>query len=274
MSDGIDWNPQAQQMADESMVRNLAAQASCIWPQEEALFQRYGLAEDIRILDAGCGTGEITGRLAQLYSGATVLGVDILDDHLERARARLASLASRVHFENRSIYRLGLPDRSFDLVVCRHVLQSIPQPESVIAELARVTRAGGRVHVIAEDYGMMHFPKRTLEPDEFWHLGPKRFGASTGTDLLIGRHAFRHFRAAGLTEIRVDYVVVDTLRAPRESFAAVWEAWRDGYAEAVAEHTSFTAAEFRAHFDDMIATLRDPNGYAVWHVPVVSGRVE
>ena len=36
-------NPQARQMADESMVRNLAAQAQAIWPQEAPLFDRYAL---------------------------------------------------------------------------------------------------------------------------------------------------------------------------------------------------------------------------------------
>ena len=36
-------NPQREEMADESMVRNLAAQADAIWPQEQALFTRYGL---------------------------------------------------------------------------------------------------------------------------------------------------------------------------------------------------------------------------------------
>ncbi|HEX9290463.1 MAG TPA: class I SAM-dependent methyltransferase, partial [Anaeromyxobacteraceae bacterium] len=82
-------NPQARQMADESMVRNLAAQAEAIWPQEAPLFRRYALPEDARILDAGCGPGEATSRLAELFPRATVLGVDILDVHLEIARLRL-----------------------------------------------------------------------------------------------------------------------------------------------------------------------------------------
>ena len=76
-----------------------------------------------------------------------------------------------------------------------------------------------------------------------------------------------------MSDITVDYVIVDPLRVPRETFAAIWEAWRDGYAEAVSTHTRITHEQFVAHFDDMLATLRDPDGYAVWHVPVVAARV-
>src|SRR2546426_3766350 len=141
-----DLNPQAKQMADESMVRNLDAQARAIWPQEVELIRRYRLPNDIRILDAGCGTGEGSSRLAELFPRATVLAVDILDQHLDLARSRYATLAPRVTFEHRSVFDLGIPDRTHDLTVCRHVIHSIPHPERVLAELARVTRRGGRLH--------------------------------------------------------------------------------------------------------------------------------
>ena len=62
-----DLNPQAKQMADESMVRNLAAQAQAIWPQEVEFIRRYALPPEARILDAGSGTGEIASRLAKLF---------------------------------------------------------------------------------------------------------------------------------------------------------------------------------------------------------------
>ncbi|MGZ6123238.1 MAG: hypothetical protein ACXWM0_19365 [Vulcanimicrobiaceae bacterium] len=62
-----DFNPQAKQMADESMVRNLDAQARAIWPQEVPLFRRYSLPDAPQILDAGCGTGEVASRLAELF---------------------------------------------------------------------------------------------------------------------------------------------------------------------------------------------------------------
>ena len=269
-----DLNPHVKPMSDESMVRNLAAQAEAIWPQEVPLIERYGLGDEIGILDAGCGTGEISSRLATLFPRARVLGVDVLDQHLDLARSRYASLAPRLTFENRSIYDLGLPDRAFDLVVNRHVIHSIPHADRVLAELARVTRRGGRLHLVPEDYGMLHFERDdTADAREFWHFGPAEFGAATGTDLFVGRHAFGILSRLGLVDIAVDYIVVDTVRVARETFAAILEAWRDGYSEPIAENTRFTVEEARAHFERMIANVRDPHGYAVWMVPVESARV-
>jgi len=268
-----DLNPQARQMADESMVRNLDAQIRAIWPQEVPLFQRYALSGDVRILDAGCGTGEASVRLAELFPSASLVGVDIIDAHLDLARERCAALGGRVRFEHQSIFELAFADRQFDLTVCRHVIHAIPHPNRVLAELARVTRRGGRLHLIPEDYGMLHFQNGRLNPSEFWHEVPAGFGARTGTDLFVGRDAFEILTRLGLVDITVDYVIVDTIRVPRETFAGIIEAWRDGYAEPIAEYSRFSREEAVAYFNQMIDDIRDPQRYAVWMVPVVSARV-
>jgi SAM-dependent methyltransferase len=268
-----DLNPQAKQMADSSMVRNLDAQARAIWPQEVALFRRYPLPGEAQILDAGCGTGEITSRLAELFPTARVLGIDIVDEHLQLARARYAALAPRLSFEHESVFELHAADRTFDLTVCRHVLHSIPRADDVIAELARVTRRGGYLHLIPEDYGMLHFQSADPDPRDFWHVVPAGFGRATGTDLFIGRNAFSILAAMKFDEITVDYIVVDTVRVQRETFAAILAAWRDGYSESIGEHTPISRESAIAYFDRMIANIRDPLGYAVWMVPVLSARV-
>jgi SAM-dependent methyltransferase len=202
-----------------------------------------------------------------------VLGVDIIDAHLELARSRYAGLAPRLAFEHQSVYELDAESSSFDLTVCRHVIHSIPHPDRVLAELARVTRPGGSLHVIPEDYGMLHFQRGALDPGDFWHIAPERFGAATGTDLFIGRNIFGILAAMHLEAITVDYIIVDTVRVPRRTFAAILEAWRDGYAEPIGELTPITRDSAVAYFNQMIADIRDPRRYAVWMVPVVSARV-
>jgi ubiquinone/menaquinone biosynthesis C-methylase UbiE len=269
----IDLNPQAKQMADESMVRCLDAQVRAIWPQEAPLLRRYALPDEPRILDAGCGTGEAASRLAELFPRAHVLGVDIIDENLELARSRYRNLAPRLEFEHQSVFGLSAADHTFDLTVCRHVIHSIPHPDRVLAELARVTRPGGYLHLIAEDYGMLHFQRGALDPRDFWHQAPPAFGAATGTDLFMGRDIFGILATMKLEDIKIDYVIVDTLRVPRETFAAIIESWRDGYAEPIGELTPISRESAVAYFNQMIANIRDPRGYAVWMVPVVSARV-
>lgn len=268
-----DLNPHAKQVADESMVRTLDAQTRAIWPQEVELIRRYGLGPELRILDAGCGTGEASSRLAELFPRAEVLGVDILDQNLEMARERYVHLAPRLSFQHQSIFELPAEDASYDLTVCRSVLHSIPRPNRVIAELVRVTRPGGWLHLIPEDYGMLHFQPGRLDPRDFWHEAPAQFGAATSTDTFVGRNTYSILADLRLDDITVDYVIVDTVRVPREIFARILEAWRDGYVEAIGEMTRFSREEATAYFDQMIADTRDPRRYAVWLVPVVAARV-
>jgi ubiquinone/menaquinone biosynthesis C-methylase UbiE len=265
-------NPQASMMADESMLRTLAAQAAAIWPQERGLLDRYWLAAGCRVLDAGCGSGEFASRLAREYPQAQVTGVDVLASSIALARDRYAALASRLQFEQGDAFALRFADASFDLVACRHVTQAVPQADRLLAELLRVTRPGGWLHVLSEDYSMLQMMSGPLDPDRLWRDGPVQFAAATGTDARIGRKTWSILKRLGLVDLRVDYVIVDSLRVDRETFADIMIAWRDGYAEPLAAHSAFSAAEVRQHFDEIIHSIRDPDDYAVWFVPVVSGQ--
>jgi SAM-dependent methyltransferase len=259
-------SPQAKQMADESMVRNLAAQADAIWPQEEPIFARH--PPHGSILDVGCGTGEIIVRLAEKFPGASFIGVDLEEAHLERARSRCGKFGVRVTFQHADALALPFPDATFDQVICRHVIQAVPDPGRVIAEIQRVLRPGGRMHLIAEDYGMLWCHPTELDSDGFWQVLPPRFGAAVGCDLHVGRKTFTLLYDAGMKDIAADYVVVDTLRVARETFANIWEAWRDGYTDAMVEHCGVSREELDRRWSEMIACTRDPRGYALWQVPV------
>lgn len=262
-------NPQGEQMADESMVRTLAAQIEAIWPQERELVERYPLPRNARVLDVGAGTGEFSSRIALAYPEARVTGVELLPASVEFARRKHAALAPRVTFETGDAFNLSQPDDTFDLVANRHMVQSVPHVDRIFAELVRVTKPGGRVHVLAEDYTMLQMAAGVLDPDVLWRLVID-YAARTGTDSRIGRHAWTLMRAAGLTDVRVDYVVVDTLRVPRRVFADIITAWRDGYVEALAT-PDFPVSVVRQHFDQIIASILNPDHYAVWQVPIVSG---
>jgi ubiquinone/menaquinone biosynthesis C-methylase UbiE len=267
----IDRNPQADQMGDASMVTNLAWQALAIWPQEQGLFDRYGLRGEIRILDVGCGTGEITRRLAERYPRARLIGVDILESNLAIARAT-GSPDGRVQYQQGDAFALQFPDAEFDLIVCRHVSQAVPDFPLALREITRCLRPGGWLHLLSEDYAMLRFPAGPLDPDRFWVDFPLTYLAGIGCDGRIGRHSYTLMKHAGYGELAVDYIVVDTLRVPREVFAGILRAWRDGYAEPLASATGKELALVRSHFEQFIAAIEAPDQYAVWHVPVISGR--
>ncbi len=267
-----DRNPQAEQMADESMVRNLAAQAEALWPQERKLLAFDELPADARVLDVGCGSGEAIARLAQELPDARFLGIDLHEPHLAIARERLARLGDRVEFRTGDAFELALEDASFDLVLCRHMLQAVPRVEQVLGEMQRVTKPGGRLHLVAEDYAMIHFDPADAALEQFFLDGPCTFARKTGTDLLSGRKMPHLLRSLGLEDVRMDYATLDTERVPRETLAAVFAAWGDGYTDCIASETRLSLEEVRQAFDQMVSAVLDPAGYAVWHVPVVSAR--
>ncbi len=266
-----DLSPQKQHMSDESMVRTLAAQTEAIWPQERALVLSYRLPASAEVLDVGSGTGEFTVRLAQLLPQARLLGIEILPQHVAYARQQHARFAPRLDFKTGDAFALDFPDAQFDFVACRHVLQSVPEPQRVITELIRVTRPGGRLHLLAEDYGMIHAYPTRREMDGFWQRAMAGFVKAMQVDPRIGRRAWTELQLRGVRKLAVHYITVDTLRVPRATMAGIFEAWRDGYANTVAELAGMPAEEARAGFTNMIDCIRNPHGYAVWHVPVVTG---
>ncbi len=262
-------NPQQEQMAHESMARNLAAQAQAIWPEESKLIEDYGLPQGARVLDAGCGTGEFTFRLGAARPDFSITGVDILPE-------RIAALGTRALsgpvFLAGDLFHLDFPDGVFDFVVCRHVLQSVPHPARAVAELARVLKPGGRIHLLAEDYGMLHFHPARHDLDGFF-LGSvmRAFREKTGVDYESGRHAAGWLHNLGFSEIAVNYVIVDSFRTPRDVLRRLFEAWRDGYARLISEISGRPLDETVGCFEDMIAAAARFPGYAVWFLPAVTG---
>jgi ubiquinone/menaquinone biosynthesis C-methylase UbiE len=267
-----DRNPQAEQMADESMARNLAFQAEAIWPQEQALFRKYEIGDSPRIADIGCGTGEITRRLAALYPSAQLTGIDILESNLAIARGTHGPDSSRIEYAVGDAFALDMENASVDLLVCRHVSQAVPNFAAVLVEFKRVLKPGGVLHLLSEDYGMLHFPDADFDPDRFWNSHAIGYMQSIGCDARIGRHSPALLAETGFMQITMDYLTIDTLRVPRESFAGIIRSWRDGYAEVLANTAGRPLTAVVADFNALIHAIETPPNYAVWHVPVLSAR--
>jgi SAM-dependent methyltransferase len=97
-----------------------------------------GVGPGTRLLDAGCGSGELLAMAAA--RGAEVSGIDSAEGMLAIARARLPGADLRLG----ELQRLPWPDGAFDVVTAVNTLQFAPDFGAALAEVARV---GRRVHV-------------------------------------------------------------------------------------------------------------------------------
>jgi SAM-dependent methyltransferase len=124
-------------------------------PQQQALRTEFlgGIAfpPGARVLEVGCGTGVLTRRLARLPEVASVVGVDVAETLLERARELAADLPT-VSFETGDARSLPFADGSFDAVVLDSTLCHVPGVEAAVVETFRVLGPGGVLAAFDGDY--------------------------------------------------------------------------------------------------------------------------
>jgi ubiquinone/menaquinone biosynthesis C-methylase UbiE len=179
-----------------------------VWLANEAL-TRAGLRRGERFLDVAAGPGGLSLPAARL--GAHVLATDWSSAMIERLKARardegLATVAASVM----DCHALELDDDTFDLTGSQFGVMLVPDQSLALAEMARVTKRGGRVLLIV--YGapaeieFLHFLVGALQAIDAGFAGlpasppPLEFQASD-PDVLRAR-----LRAAGLTDVTVDTV--------------------------------------------------------------------
>jgi ubiquinone/menaquinone biosynthesis C-methylase UbiE len=107
------------------------------------ILARMQIAPGTKMLDVGCGAGQISIPAAR--AGVDVTGVDIATNLIEQARARAVAEGLSIQFDEGDAEELPYSDDSFDTVVSIVGAMFAPQPQRVAAELVRVCRPGGRI---------------------------------------------------------------------------------------------------------------------------------
>lgn len=97
-------------------------------------------------LDVGCGTGFLALELAT--RGLRVTGIDFAPAMIALAGQKAVARGLPIRFEEADAERLPFSRGSFDFVISRHVLWTLPHPEAAIDEWIRVLRPGGRLAVV------------------------------------------------------------------------------------------------------------------------------
>lgn len=104
-------------------------------------YERLPVAPGCRLLDVGCGSGQLA--LIAAKDGLEVTGVDIAGNLVERARARAQAENLSARFEEADAEALPFEDATFDVVVSLIGAMFAPRPELVAKELLRVCQPGG-----------------------------------------------------------------------------------------------------------------------------------
>ena len=147
-----------------------------------------------RILDIGCGTGTAEVKLSRLrLTQVEIFAVDLMPDRVATALAQTRAHNMSAHFAAADACKLPFPDASFDSVFCVAVLQHIGQVASAVAEMARVTRPGGRVVAVEPDNAARFFYS-SVEEGRIAHDAASRFfsalaqARNDATDPTVGPH--------------------------------------------------------------------------------------
>lgn len=106
-------------------------------------YERLPIAPGSRLLDVGCGSGQLALMAAK--DGLEVTGVDIASNWVERARARAQAEGLPARFEEADAEALPFEDASFDVVASLIGAMFAPRPDQVAKELLRVCVPGGTI---------------------------------------------------------------------------------------------------------------------------------
>ena len=111
--------------------------------ESEQFFRRLYFAPGTRLLDVGCGAGQLA--LIAARAGARATGCDIATNWIEKARTRAAAEGLDIVFDEGDAESLPYADAQFDAVTSLIGAMFAPRPERVAAELVRVCRPGGTI---------------------------------------------------------------------------------------------------------------------------------
>ena len=173
----------------------------------ESCLRELNLQPGEKVLDLGCGLGQFTRLIARAVGNrGHVVGIE-RDRHQLLQAKRLADSSEEsklVEFRQGDALEILLSESElgkFDVAHARFLLEHVPRPELVIAQMIRSLRPGGRVFVTDDDHGDF---RPWPEPPGFgplWHAYVRMY-ERLGNDPYVGRRLVSLLRDGGLTSIR------------------------------------------------------------------------
>ena len=166
------------------------------WLRSASRVALEGCPSPTRGLDIASGTGDFAIQLARRVPDAVVYGLDISRPMTLIARSKLErnGLCDRVRLVLGEALELPFPDGAFDFVVSAYLLRNVGDLPAAFAEMARVTRPGGRVVAMDITLACARGVRGPLERIARWHL--RRVAPLIGWLLTGDREAYRYLTAS------------------------------------------------------------------------------
>jgi ubiquinone/menaquinone biosynthesis C-methylase UbiE len=125
-------------------IQRLKNQGAMLRPITERLLRSAGINAGVRVLDLGCGAGDVSMLAAELIGPAgSVVGIDRSQEVLNVARERVQEAGLRqVSFVRASVEEFSV-DEPFDLVIGRYILVHQSEPVGLLRKAAHLVRPGG-----------------------------------------------------------------------------------------------------------------------------------
>jgi SAM-dependent methyltransferase len=167
-----------------------------------------------KVLEAGCGIGAQTVILARNSQHARITSIDISEDSLNRAEARIRQEGiTNVTFRQGDIFRLPFEPGSFDHIFVCFVLEHLAEPKRALEQLHPLLKEGGTLTVIEGDHGSTFFYPESEDAHRAVHCLVE-LQEKMGGNALIGRELYPLISGAGYRDVHVSprMVYVDASR--------------------------------------------------------------
>ncbi len=226
------------------------------WPYSEPFLRAAGLREGLRVLDAGCGNGAITLRIADcLGPTGRITGIDRDPGMIDIAREAAAQHELPVEFLHTDIEQHAPPGESYDLIYARLLLSHLGDPAAALGRLVKALKPGGILAVEDVDFAG-HFCHPTCPAFDRYVVWYQAAATARGADAFLGRRSLDLLSTAGLQDIKLRVVLPTFHEGDGKQMALLT---LRGIRNAVLDAGLTDETEFDTTLDELEAYTREPH---------------